>query len=56
MRKVYVLLTTRLVVRLEDGVNLGEFIADMDYTMTTESDVGEIEDFEIRDYAIQDSK
>ena len=56
MRKVYLLVSMRMTLRLDDGADLGEFMADMDYTLTTDSEIGEIEDFEIRDYAIQDSK
>lgn len=56
MRKVYLLVTMRLIVRLEEGVELGEFMSDMDYDLSTDSENGEIEDYEIRDYAIQDSK
>ena len=56
MRKVYLLVSMKMIVRLDDGADLGEFMADMDYTLTTESDAGDIEEFEIRDYAIQDSK
>ena len=56
MRKVYLLVTMRMIVRLNDDADLGEFMADMDYDLTTDSENGDIEDYEIRDYAVQDSK
>jgi len=56
MRKVYVNVTTRLIIRANDDVNIDEVLSDMDYNFVSNTDGADIEDTEIRDCEITDSK
>lgn len=55
-RKVYVVVTTRLIVEMEEGIEMGEVIQEMDYNFTSQTEGVDIVDTEIRDYNIEDSK
>lgn len=55
-RKVYVDVTTRLIIRQNDGVETSEVLENMDYEFTSNSDGATIEDTEIQDWEIKDSK
>ena len=50
MKKLYVEVITRLVVELEEGVNVSEVIQEMDYNFTSTTDGAMIVETEIRDY------
>jgi len=55
-RKVYVTVTTRLIIRADEGTDVNEVLENMDYDFTSQTDSAEIEDTEIRDWDITDSK
>lgn len=55
-RKVYVTVTTRLIIRADEGTDVNEVLENMDYDFTSQTDGAEIEDTEIRDWDITDSK
>ena len=55
-RKVYVEIKTRLIINMDDGVELDEVIAEMDYNFESNTIGADIVDMVIRDYEVQDSK
>jgi hypothetical protein len=55
-RKVYVNVTTRLIIDVEEGVEIGEIIQEMDYNFISNTDNADITDIEITDYEVTDSK
>lgn len=55
-RKVYIEVKVRLVVRMDEGVEVGEVIQEMDYNFDSQTNGANIEDTEILDYEITDSK
>ena len=55
-RKVFVIVTTRLIMELEEGVEVSEVIQEMDYSFTSKTDGAEITDTEIREHEVTDSK
>jgi hypothetical protein len=50
MKKVYVEVVTRLIIDLEEGVNVSDVITEMDYNFNSTTDGAMIVDTEIRDY------
>ena len=50
MKTLYVEVTTRLKIQLEEGVNVSEVIQEMDYSFQSTTDGAMIVDTEIRDY------
>lgn len=54
-RKVYVNVIVKMVATLDDDTNLSDFINDMDYNFRA-TEGGQIEDTEILDYDVKDSK
>lgn len=56
MRKVYVNVTTRLIIDLDDGVEIDEVISEMDYTFKSGTDNATILDTEIISHDVVDSK
>jgi hypothetical protein len=56
MRKVYVDVTVRLIINQDDGVETAEVINDMDYSFTSNTSGADIEDSEIKDHEVTDSK
>jgi len=56
MRKVYVKVVTRIIMRMDEGVDVGDMISNMDYEFTSPSAACDFEDTEIVDYEIMDSK
>lgn len=56
MRKVYVDVTVRLIIRADDKVNINEVLDEMDNEFTSTTEGAEIEDTEIRDVNIVYSK
>jgi len=55
-RKMYVNVTTRLIIRADDDADFGDIMADMDYHFTSLHDGADVENSEIRDYEVTDSK
>ena len=56
MRKVYVNVTTRLIINADEGVDIGGVIDGMDYDCNSKDDRADIVDTEIVGYEITDSK
>ena len=56
MRKVYINVTTRLIIRADEGVDINDVLENMDYTYTSQTEGADIEDTEIQDWDITDSK
>jgi hypothetical protein len=55
-RKVYVNVTTRLIIRADEGVDVNAVLEDMDYSFTSQTDEAEIEGTEVTGWDIVDSK
>jgi len=55
-RKVYVEVTSRLIIHMDEGIEVSEVLENMDYNFTYVEDRAEIVDTEIRDWEITDSK
>ena len=55
-RKVYVNVTTRLIIRADEGVNITDVLNEMTYCFDSTTKDAVIEDTEITDYEITDSK
>jgi hypothetical protein len=55
-RKVYVDVKVRLIIRQDDGVETSEVVNEMEYDFTDTTGNATIEDMEITDYQIVDSK
>ena len=56
MRKVYVNVTVRLVIRADEGVDISNVIDEADYSFTSNNPGADIEDTEIVNTEITDSK
>lgn len=56
MRKVYVDVKVRVIVEAEEGVDISEVMAEMDYNFTSHTDGAEIVDTEILENEVTDSK
>jgi len=57
MKKVYVTVTTRLIIRANEGVNIEEdVLSNMDYHFDSQTDGADIEDTEITGWEITDSR
>ena len=55
-RKVYVDVTTRLIISMDEGIEVGDVISEMDYNFISQTDGADIVDTEIRDHEVKDSK
>ena len=55
-RKVYINVTTRLIVGMDDGIEVDDFISELNYNFDSGMDTAEVLDTEIRDYEVTDSK
>ena len=55
-RKVYVDVKVRLIIEMEEGIEVAEVIQEMDYDFTSQIDNAVIIDIEIEDYEVTDSK
>ena len=55
-RKVFVEVKVRLVINADEGVDIGNVINEADYNFTSQTEGAEIEDTEILDHEITDSK
>lgn len=56
MRKAYVEVKTRLILNMDEGVEVSEVLENMDYDFTSTTDGADVEDTEIRDWEVTDSK
>lgn len=56
MRKVYINVTTRLIVRMDEGTEVSDVLENMDYNFISNTDSADIEDTEILDWEVTDSK
>lgn len=56
MRKVYVEVTTRLIINADEGVDIEYVLDEMDYEFTSATEGADIVDTEIQDWNITDSK
>lgn len=56
MRKVYIKVEVRLIVNMDDGIQVSDLIENMDYDMTSQTEGADITETEIRDYEVMDSK
>jgi hypothetical protein len=55
-RKIYVEVKVRLIIRADEGVEVDEIIQEMDYNFADQTGKADIEDMEIRDFEVTDSK
>jgi len=55
-RKVYVNVTTRLIIRADEGVDIDEVLSEMDYSFTSTTRGAEIEETDIQNTEVTDSK
>jgi hypothetical protein len=55
-RKVKVVLSVQLTLRVDEGVEVGEIIDELDYSFSDTTTKATIEDEEILDYEVIDSK
>jgi len=55
-RKVYVTVTARLVIRMDEGIEVGDVIDDMNYAFTSDTEGAVIEDSSIENHEVNDSK
>jgi hypothetical protein len=55
-RKVTIELKIKMDLMVDEGVELSEVINELDYTFSDTTDNATIEDYEILDYAIEDSR
>lgn len=55
-RKVYVNVTTKLIIHVDEGTDVNEVLENMDYDFTSTHDTADIIDTEIQDWNIIDSK
>lgn len=56
MRKVFVEVKVKLVINIDEGVELSEIIDEMDYDFTDTTTKADIEDTEILSHEVIDSK
>jgi len=56
MKKVYVLVTCRLIVNLDEEESFDELMENMDYNFTSHTDGADIVDTEIREWQVVDGK
>jgi len=55
-RKIYVEVKTRLIINADDDVSVDEVLENMDYNFISQNDGADIEDTEIQDWKVTDSK
>jgi len=56
MRKVYVELKVKLVMTIDESVDVDEVISELDYDFSDTTTQATVEDTEITDYEVVDSK
>lgn len=55
-RKVTVEVKVKLTINMDEGVDVSEVINELDYNFTSNTDAADIEDTEIIDHEVTDSK
>ena len=55
-RKVYIELKVRVIATIDEGTEVGEVVDELDYGFTDSTGKATIEDTEILDYEVTDSK
>lgn len=55
-RKIYVEVTTRLIIRADDDAEVADIINEMDYNFKDTTGKADIEDSEVLDYQVRNSK
>lgn len=55
-RKVYIDVTVRLVINMEEGINVSDVIQEMDYSFDSQTDNVDVIETEIKDFEVADSK
>jgi hypothetical protein len=55
-RKVYVEAKVRLIIRVDEGVDIADVIGELEYEFTDTTGSATIVDAELRDYEVKDSK
>ena len=55
-RKVYVTVKTRLIIEMDESVEVSDVIQEMDYNFTSSTEGADIQDSEITDFEVTDSK
>lgn len=55
-RKVYVEVTSRLIVEMDEGIEVSNVIDEMDYDFNSQTEGADIVDTTIESYEITDSK
>jgi hypothetical protein len=56
IRKVYVNVKTRLIIHVDEGVDIDEVMENMDYNFTADESYASVVDTEIREWEVFDSK
>jgi len=56
MTKVYVKIEANLIINMDDGVELDDVISEMIYNFISQTEGASIDDTEITDYNVTDSK
>jgi len=56
MRKVFVEVKVKLIINMDEGIDLDDVISEMEYDFSDTTTHADIEDTEILDYEITDSK
>jgi hypothetical protein len=51
MRKVDVTLTVNLIINMDEGVEVGDVVNDLDYNFVSQTDGAEVHDMTIADYS-----
>ena len=54
-RKVYVRLEVRIIIDMDEGIEVSEVINELDYNFKSETDGAEITDTQISDHTVIDS-
>lgn len=55
-RKIYVNITTRIIIRADDDADVDDVINELDYSFSDTTGKAQVEDTNITDYEITDSK
>ena len=55
-RKIYVAVRVRLIINAEEGIEIKDILDEMDYNFVSQSEGADIEDTEIQDWEVLDSK
>lgn len=54
--KVYVTVTTRLILDMDEGIEVADVISEMDYTFKSQTEGADVLDTEIKGFEVTDSK